>query len=275
MLYPAELREQVIDSPPGTALYQGLTREEDPEVDAVPMVMDSLRDQSVTTHRTAPFQAQAAAPEAALPMRAPKRRKGGKPVAIVRSGSVALPVYQCRDGSSTRFILSYHRAGKRVRQSFTSLEKAKKEALLVAHRIQSGMQHVTDMTPADRDAFRARLGLPDGRLAAIAAAHTFGDYLVFHPHLHVLAACGLFDREGAFHCLPDESPAPIIELFRHRFDHIPPKCPAPGAWPPVPFAPFPSSLIPAHPLSPPSPPHSDPRTAPLPPSWPRARKANS
>ena len=68
-----------------------------------------------------------------------------------------------------------------------------------------------------RDAFRARLGLPDGRLAAIAAVHTFGDYLVFHPHLHVLAACGLFDREGAFHCLPDESPAPIIELFRHRF----------------------------------------------------------
>jgi hypothetical protein len=30
-----------------------------------------------------------------------------------------------------------------------------------------------------------------GRLAAVAAVHTFGDYLFFHPHLHVLAADGL------------------------------------------------------------------------------------
>jgi hypothetical protein len=38
-----------------------------------------------------------------------------------------------------------------------------------------------------RDAFRTRLNLPDGKLGAIAAVHTFGDYLIFHPHLHVLA----------------------------------------------------------------------------------------
>ena len=68
-----------------------------------------------------------------------------------------------------------------------------------------------------RDWFRARLDLPDGRLAAVAAVHTFGDYLVFHPHLHVLAACGLFDAEGRFHLLPVESLEPLAELFRHRF----------------------------------------------------------
>ena len=33
---------------------------------------------------------------------------------------MALPVYQCRDGRSTRFILSYHRAGRRLRHSFIS-----------------------------------------------------------------------------------------------------------------------------------------------------------
>ena len=65
----------------------------------------------------------------------------------MKFGSAAVPVYQCTDGNSTRFILSYHRAGKRMRQSFCSLATAKKEALLVAQRIQSGMQHVTDMTP--------------------------------------------------------------------------------------------------------------------------------
>ena len=34
-----------------------------------------------------------------------------------------------------------------------------------------------------RDAFRTRLDLPDGKLGAIAAVHTFGDYPIFHPHL--------------------------------------------------------------------------------------------
>jgi hypothetical protein len=68
-----------------------------------------------------------------------------------------------------------------------------------------------------RDSFRTRLNLPDGKLAAVAGVHTFGDYLIFHPHLHVLAADGLFDAQGRFHCMPAEDLAPAIELFRHRF----------------------------------------------------------
>jgi hypothetical protein len=64
---------------------------------------------------------------------------------------------------------------------------------------------------------RARLELPDGQLAAVAAVQTFGDYLNFHPHLHVLAASGLVDREGRFHVLPVECIEPLAELFRHRF----------------------------------------------------------
>ncbi|MDF1852921.1 MAG: transposase [Verrucomicrobiales bacterium] len=46
---------------------------------------------------------------------------------------------------------------------------------------------------------------------------TFGDYLNFHPHLHVLAATGLVDRDGRFHLMPVESIEPLSELFRHRF----------------------------------------------------------
>ena len=38
-----------------------------------------------------------------------------------------------------------------------------------------------------RDSFRTRLNLPDGKLAAIAGVHTFGDYLIFHHRfLHAL-----------------------------------------------------------------------------------------
>ena len=68
-----------------------------------------------------------------------------------------------------------------------------------------------------RDWMRARLDLPHGQLAAVAAVQTFGDYLNFHPHLHVLAATGLVDREGRFHLMPVESIEPLTELFRHRF----------------------------------------------------------
>ena len=57
-----------------------------------------------------------------------------------------------------------------------------------------------------------------------------GDYLFFHPHLHVLAADGLFPPDGHFHCMPAEDLDPAIELFRHRFlqalrdgKHISPK----------------------------------------------------
>ena len=68
-----------------------------------------------------------------------------------------------------------------------------------------------------RDWMRLRLDLPHGQLAAIAAVQTFGDYLVFHPHLHVLAATGLIDSKNRFHLMPVESIEPLAELFRHRF----------------------------------------------------------
>jgi len=37
-----------------------------------------------------------------------------------------------------------------MRKAFNDLESAKKEALFVAQRIQSGMQHVTDLKPHAR-----------------------------------------------------------------------------------------------------------------------------
>ena len=67
---------------------------------------------------------------------------------------------------------------------------------------------------------RMRLDLPGGQLAAIAAVQTFGDYLGFHPHLHVLGANGLVDSENYFHLMPDESMESLTELFRHRFLEI-------------------------------------------------------
>jgi hypothetical protein len=64
---------------------------------------------------------------------------------------------------------------------------------------------------------RPQLGLAEGKLGAVAAVHTFGDYLIFHPHIHVLVADGLFAPDGRFHCLPQGAIGPMTELFRHRF----------------------------------------------------------
>ena len=90
----------------------------------------------------------------------------GKPAAQVKFGSAVVPVYRSASGNRTRFTISFHREGKRLRQTFPTLDAAKKEAHLVAQRIQAGLQHVTDMKPHDRDAFvrakqmLAALGIP-------------------------------------------------------------------------------------------------------------------
>ena len=60
------------------------------------------------------------------------------------------------------------------------------------------------------------LDLPHGQIAAIAVAHTFGDYLGFHPHMHILAANGLINSQNRFHPLdPDQATSKLTELFRN------------------------------------------------------------
>jgi len=81
-------------------------------------------------------------------------RKGGKSggaCARVKFGSATVPIYRSQSEGRTRYFVCYHRDGKRLRQTFADLAAAKKEAQLVAQRIQAGMQHVTDLKPHERD----------------------------------------------------------------------------------------------------------------------------
>lgn len=57
---------------------------------------------------------------------------------MARFGSASVPVYRCDSGGRVRFAISYHREGKRLRQFFTTLEAANKEARLMAQRIPVG-----------------------------------------------------------------------------------------------------------------------------------------
>lgn len=68
----------------------------------------------------------------------------------MKFGSASVPVYRSESKWRVRFMVCSYRDGKRIRKIFNSLDEAKKEALFVAQRIQSGMQHVTGLKPRDR-----------------------------------------------------------------------------------------------------------------------------
>jgi integrase len=116
-------------------------------VDTISSVMEDDGDKMVTT------QQSPAEP------RSGKASKRGGPLATVKFGSAVVPIYRTTSNGRTRYILSYHRDGKRMRQIFTDLPTAKKEALFVAQRIQSGMQQVTDIKPHERESYVAAVGL--------------------------------------------------------------------------------------------------------------------
>jgi len=50
-------------------------------------------------------------------------------------------------------------------------------------------------------------------VATVLAIQTFGDYLNFHPHLHLLVADGLFTPSGLFYCMPRCNLKALEELF--------------------------------------------------------------
>lgn len=93
----------------------------------------------------------------------------------MKSGSAAVPVYRMESGGRIRFAVAYYRDGKRLRQVFQTLDAAKKEAQLVAQRIQSGMQHMTDLKPHDRETYLAVRKMADE--AGLPLVSAMEDYL--------------------------------------------------------------------------------------------------
>ena len=67
-----------------------------------------------------------------------------------------------------------------------------------------------------REVLRTALDQPEGLPGIVMVIHTFGEYLDFHPHLHLLMADGLFLRDGRFLVLPEEGMVAMEELFRAR-----------------------------------------------------------
>ena len=62
---------------------------------------------------------------------------------------------------------------------------------------------------------RHRTGQPDGQPGLVVAVQTFGDFLFWHPHVHVVAAAGVFTPNGDFHLAPPGGWQELAELWRH------------------------------------------------------------
>ena len=62
---------------------------------------------------------------------------------------------------------------------------------------------------------RQHTGQPAGQPGLVVAVQTFGDFLFWHPHVHVLAAAGVFAPNGDFHLAPPGGWQELAELWRH------------------------------------------------------------
>ncbi|RYD71312.1 MAG: hypothetical protein EOP84_25100, partial [Verrucomicrobiaceae bacterium] len=105
-----------------------------------------------------------------------RSRKGGKagPHATVKFGSASVPIYLSESKGRKRYFITHYRDGKRIRKVFPDLAAAKKEALFVAQRIQSGMQHVTDLKPHERDSYAKAVELlAELKLPLVAAVEDY------------------------------------------------------------------------------------------------------
>lgn len=62
---------------------------------------------------------------------------------------------------------------------------------------------------------RERTGVPDGQPGIVACVQTFGDYLNWHPHLHLLVTARVFRADRSFTHAPLGDWKALVELWRH------------------------------------------------------------
>jgi hypothetical protein len=95
-------------------------------------------------------------PDLLRPIKVQKRCASAGPTLQVKSGSVTVPVYRCGDGRLPRFFIAYYRNGQRVRQSFSTIDEAKREAQVAARQIAAGLAQATGLSARSHKSTAAR-----------------------------------------------------------------------------------------------------------------------
>jgi len=76
-----------------------------------------------------------------------------------------------------------------------------------------------ELALAARDALtawlRERTGRKHSQPGLVMVVQTFGDFLIWHPHVHVIVTAGVFGPDGGFHLAPTGGWTELRELWRH------------------------------------------------------------
>jgi integrase len=83
----------------------------------------------------------------------PRKKRSG--IIRVKHGSTVVPIYSGLVHGLPRFTVAFHMNGRRVRRTFSTLEKAKTEAQSVARKIQEGLSATNDLSTAQRECYLA------------------------------------------------------------------------------------------------------------------------
>ncbi len=73
----------------------------------------------------------------------------------VKKGSTIVKIYRTVDRGRDRFTLGYHEGSRRVLRQFADLGEARKEAGIVAAKLNAGQGSALELTGADRDSYLA------------------------------------------------------------------------------------------------------------------------
>ena len=75
----------------------------------------------------------------------------------VKKGSTIVKIYRTVDRGRDRFTLGYHEGSRRVLRQFADLAEARKEAGIVAAKLNAGQGDALELTGSDRDTYLAAI----------------------------------------------------------------------------------------------------------------------
>jgi integrase len=107
--------------------------------------------------------------------------KNRKPV-VVKIGSTAVKIYSGKSGGYDLFTLVYHAGGRRRRETFAHLGRAKVRAAEVARDIQNGRIAVLELSNTDRESYVHALELL--KPLGIPLHNAVEEYVAARSHLH-------------------------------------------------------------------------------------------
>jgi integrase len=138
----------------------------------------------------------------------------------IKSGGVRVKIYKTVDRNYERFTVAYHEGARRRLKQFADEAKARREAKLVAERLNAGQGEILSLSGKDRDSFQhAKYKL---KALGIPLADAIDEYVAAKALKVPLLAAAKFYHETHSTKLPDKSVTEVVQemLEAKRKDRV-------------------------------------------------------